>query len=167
MNAAKNIVGQDSWNKMNEEEKLNVTKYLIRKGKIEGGREEYQYDSYPYSRGGQVTKFQQASDYWKQLESRMTPKQKKFFNDLLNRRRDAFERNMNDSDISSYINGEIEEQFGVDLGIRKYDVSGQNWFKLGFKFIAYRESIEHPEFWEGQEMAKGGRVRFQDKISNR
>jgi hypothetical protein len=61
MNAAKNIVGQDSWNKMNEEEKLNVTKYLIRKGKIEGGREEYQYDTYPYKKGGRV-RFQDKVD---------------------------------------------------------------------------------------------------------
>jgi hypothetical protein len=58
MNAAKKILGQDSWNRMSEDEKLNATKYLIRKGQIEGGREEYQYDNYPYAKGGRV-RFQQ------------------------------------------------------------------------------------------------------------
>lgn len=95
-----------------------------------------------------ANKFQKASFYFKELENRMSEKQKKFFNALLKRRQPSFEKNFTDTEIANYINGEIEEQFGIDLGIKKYDITGKNWFKLGFKFIAYRESIEEPEFWE-------------------
>jgi len=95
-----------------------------------------------------ANKFQKASFYFKELENRMSEKQKKFFNALLKRRQPSFEKNFTDTEIANYINGEIEEQFGIDLGIKKYDITGQNWFKLGFKFIAYRESIEEPDFWE-------------------
>lgn len=114
-----------------------------------------------YANGGGIgkNKYQQASDYWKQLESQMTLKQKKFYSELLKRRLPKYEENMNDQDIANYINGEIIEQFGEDLGITKYQISGVNWFKLGFKYIAYREAIEHPEFWEEmKEYAKGGGV---------
>jgi hypothetical protein len=103
-----------------------------------------------YAGGGSVKKdkLQQARDYWKELEGQMSAKQKKFYNELLKRRQPSYERNFNDSEIAQYINGEIIEQFGVDLGITKYQISGVNWFKLGFKYIAYREAIEEPEFWE-------------------
>jgi hypothetical protein len=103
-----------------------------------------------YEGGGSVKKdkLQQARDYWKELEGQMSAKQKKFYNELLKRRQPSYERNFNDSEIAQYINGEIIEQFGVDLGITKYQISGVNWFKLGFKYIAYREAIEEPEFWE-------------------
>ena len=58
-----------------------------------------------------------------------------------------------------FINGEIIEQFGVDLGITPYQITGVNWFKLGFKYIAYREAIEEPEFWEEMnEYAGGGEI---------
>ena len=109
--------------------------------------------------GGVKNKFQEASDYWKQLESQMTPKQKKFYSELLKRRQPSFEKNFNDSEIADYINGEIIEQFGVDLGIKNYQITGVNWFKLGFKYIAYREAIEEPEFWEEMnEYAGGGEI---------
>jgi hypothetical protein len=50
MKEAKKILGEQKWNKMSEDDRLEATKYLIRKGKIEGSREEYEYDS--YSKGG-------------------------------------------------------------------------------------------------------------------
>jgi len=114
-----------------------------------------------YAGGGFVKKdkLQQARDYWKELEGQMSAKQKKFYNELLKKRQPSFEKNFNDSEIAEYINGEIIEQFGVDLGITKYQITGVNWFKLGFKYIAYREAIEEPEFWEEMnEYAEGGLV---------
>lgn len=104
------------------------------------------------ARGGGVNKrgnkFQQANDYWREIEGGMSPKQRKFFNALLKRRTPSFEKNFNDSEIAQYINGGIYEQFGVDLGIKPIHISGANWFKLGFKFIAYNEAIKEPEFWD-------------------
>jgi len=74
MMEAKMILGDDKWNKMNEEEKLKVTQYLIRKGRIEAGREEYEYDSYPYAKGGRV-RFQDKVDaISKRLEGTKVPK---------------------------------------------------------------------------------------------
>ena len=118
-------------------------------------------DEEGFAEGGSVKKdkLQQARDYWKELEGQMSEKQKKFYNELLKRRQPSFEKNFNDSEIAEYINGEIIEQFGVDLGITKYQITGVNWFKLGFKYIAYREAIEEPEFWEEMnEYAEGGNI---------
>ena len=97
----------------------------------------------------------------------MSEKQKKFYNELLKRRQPSFEKNFNDSEIAEYINGEIIEQFGVDLGITKYQITGVNWFKLGFKYIAYREAIEEPEFWEEMnEYAEGGEATLKEGVYN-
>jgi hypothetical protein len=122
-----------------------------------------------YAGGGFVKKdkLQQARDYWKELEGQMSAKQKKFYNELLKRRQPSFEKNFNDSEIAEYINGEIIEQFGVDLGITKYQITGVNWFKLGFKYIAYREAIEEPEFWEEMnEYAEGGEAKKRRRRAN-
>jgi hypothetical protein len=89
----------------------------------------------------------QAREYWKQLEGQMSAKQKKFYNEFLKKRQPYYEQNFNDSEIAKYINGEIIEQFRVDLGITKYQIIGVNHFKLGFKYIAFREAINEPEFW--------------------
>ena len=130
------------------------------------GGDEDEEDDDDYAGGGSVkkNKLQQARDYWKELEGQMSAKQKKFYNELLKRRQPSFEENFNNLEIAEYINGEIIEQFGVDLGINGYQVSGVNWFKLGFKYIAYREAIEEPEFWEEMnEYAEGGEAGYSKK----
>lgn len=123
-----------------------------------------------YANGGKTkNKYQIASDYWRQIEESMTPKQKVLYKKAYKRLEDKFDQ-FNDRQIAEYIQGSINEYYNDSFKLTHYEISGVNWFKLGYKYIAHNDAINEPEWWESN-YAKGGkvkkkRVRFVDKVES-
>lgn len=107
--------------------------------------------------GRAITKYQQVNQYWKELDEKMTPNQRKIYNDQYKRLEKHFD-SFNDRDIANYIQGSIQEWFDSSFKLTNYEISGVNWFKLGFKFIAHNDAIKQPEWWDGIEAADGIKV---------
>jgi hypothetical protein len=113
--------------------------------------------------GNLKNKYQIASDYWKQIEQSMTPKQKVLYKKAYKRLEDKFDQ-FNDREIAEYIQGSINEYYNDSFKLTNYEISGANWFKLGFKYIAHNDAIKEPEWWE--DMANGGSVSEKYNVIN-
>lgn len=109
-----------------------------------------------YARDGQSirSKYAKAKEYWDEIDKKMTPGQRAIYDAQYKRLEKHFD-SFSDQDIAKYIQGSIQEWYDADFLLKPTDITGKNWFSLGYKYIAHNDAVHDPEWWA--DMANDGR----------